>query len=148
MNEILVTTKATLTQYLMHWHRLSVDAALFLGTASITVATIAISRDNANIERSTIFFCLLLLISAVGTYLNSIMVKQVVLLRSIIQKIDEEQGLFDPGLLKTGDSIYPIEWRVPTSAWRDPIFRLTRFAVSFMPIVLAALVAWNALTTK
>lgn len=136
-NQILTGTKSTLSQYLIHWHRLSVDASLFIGTASVTVAGFAITRDVVTTKVAILCSLILVLLSLTGYFLREIINKQVLLLRGLIQKIDVEQGLFAEGMLSSGESLYPQEWIVQdTKNWNDPIFKFTLFTVVILPLVL------------
>jgi hypothetical protein len=138
---VLSTNQGILAQYLMHWHKLSVDAALFLGTGAVTITGIAISRDNVSMK--IVFPCVfvLLTLSMVGFFLRRIINAQIILLRSVIQKIDEENGVFSDDFLSNGGSLYPASWRQSEAAnWNDPIFKFTLFAMVGLPIFMSVVV--------
>lgn len=138
---VLATTQGILAQYLMHWHRLSVDASLFLGTGAVTITGIAISRDNVSWKIAAPCVFVLITLALVGFFLRKIINSQIILLRSTIQKIDEENGVFSDGFLSNGESLYPASWKQATpSEWNDPIFKLTFFTIVALPIFMSFVV--------
>ena len=145
-NAVLSTTQAILAQYLMHWHRLSVDASLFLGTGAVTITGIAISRDNVSMKIAVPCVLVLVTLSFVGFFLRRIINTQIMLLRSVIQKIDEENGVFGDGFLSNGESLYPASWRqADASKWNDPIFKFTMFTIVVLPLFMTIVVIAVAL---
>ncbi len=138
---VLTTTQVILAQYLMHWHRLSVDASLFLGTGAVTITGIAISRDSVTLKIAVPCVFILLTLATVGYFLRKVINTQIILLRSIVQKIDEENGVFSEGFLSNGESLYPATWKqVDGSEWNDPIFKLTLFTIVVLPVFLSLVV--------
>lgn len=140
-NTVLTTTQGILAQYLMHWHRLSVDASLFLGTGAVTITGIAISRENVSLKIAVSCVFVLITLAFVGYFLRRIINKQIILLRSVIQKIDEENGVFSDGFLNNGESLYPSSWKQSNAEeWNDPIFNFTLFTIVVLPVFMSTVV--------
>lgn len=143
---ILATSQGILAQYLMHWHRLSVDASLFLGTGAVTITGVAISRETVSMKIAITCASILVTLAIIGFFLRRIINKQVLLLRSVIQKIDEENGVFKDGFLSNGESLYPSGWKQSdASQWSDPIFKFTLFSIVILPLFMSAVVILVAL---
>src|SRR5262249_874686 len=133
---------AVLSSYLMHWHRLAVDASLFIATGSLTVAGFTLASANLDLRRGVVAIGLLLIIATGGAFILPVVLSHVRTLRGMIQKIDEENGVFEPGYLKSGEALYPIEWKTQrVETWDDPVAKLTAFAALVLPLALALTIA-------
>lgn len=131
-----------LAGYLMHWHRLAVDASLFTATGSLTITGFMLSADDLQWRKGVAAIVLLLLFAIGGGLISSEVHSHVCKLRGMIQKIDQEHGVFNDDFMSTGGPLYPKEWLVERpSAWTDPITVLTKFASVWLPVMLAAVVA-------
>ena len=135
--KVLDSVNLTVSSYLVHWHRLSVDAALVIITGIITISGFAFSRPNRS-DAGTVLICgVILFLTIIGFVGMSIIAKQVTLLCNINQSIDEARGLFEVGKYIEGKTIYPLEWNVKISSeWHDPIFKLLRIILVMVPLIL------------
>jgi hypothetical protein len=137
-NPALPALQAILSNYLMHWHKLAVDASLFIATGSLTIAGFTLTASELDGRRAAVAIGLLLLVAVGGAIITRIVHRHVRTLRGMIQKIDEENGVFELGFLRSGEALYPAEWRIKhENDWLDPITALTRFASIFLPVLLA-----------
>jgi hypothetical protein len=126
----------------MHWHKLAVDTSLFVATGSLTVAGFTLSSSDLDLRRGVVAIGLLVIIACGGAVVSKIVYNHVRTLRSIIQKIDEENGVFEAGFLRSGESLYPPTWRTARQElWSDPISSLTTFASLILPLLLASTIA-------
>ena len=140
--EQLSSIHQVLSAYLMHWHRLAVDSSLFIATGSLTVAGFTLSAANLDLRRGVVAVGLLVIIAIGGAFISRVVLSHVATLRGMIQKVDEENGVFEPGFLKSGEALYPLEWKTQkVERWSDPIATLTTFASLILPLILAALIA-------
>src|SRR5215470_2216363 len=143
--EQLASVHQVLSSYLMHWHRLAVDSSLFIATGSLTVAGFTLSASNLDLRRGAVAVGLLVVIAIGGAFISRVVLSHNRTLRGMIQKIDEENGVFEPGFLKSGEALYPAEWKTQkVEHWNDPIITLTTFASLALPLTLAALIAGYA----
>lgn len=141
-NPALPGIHAVLANYLMHWHKLAVDASLFVATGSLTVTGFTLSAETLDLRRGLVAIGLLAIIAGGGALVSGIVHTHVRTLRAMIQKIDEENGVFDQGFLKSGESLYPSDWRTAsTNVWNDPISSLTSFAAVILPLLLGVVIA-------
>jgi hypothetical protein len=133
---------AVLSGYLMHWHRLAVDSSLFIATGSLTVAGFTLSASTLDLRRAVVAIGLLVIIAAGGAFISRVVLSHVRVLRGMIEKIDEENGVFEPGYLKSGLPLYPPQWKAQkVEDWNDPIATLTTFASLVLPLTLAVIIA-------
>lgn len=140
---LIFDSKKTLVGYLMHWHRLSLDAALFFAVTGLTVfgfGVNSLSLDSNKVSAQVVLLLttvLTLLLAIFGFYFRRLINNQLLLLRRCIQDLDEELGLFKEGALTSGASIYPTAWRVSSEkAWQDPLFPVTTGTMVALPSAL------------
>lgn len=132
---------SVLVGYLMHWHRLSLDASLFFATASLTLTAVALSSETLTQEKALTMSLLLLIISISGSLVTRTTMKQMSALRSAIQKLDEEGGAFRIGAHVRNTTIYPDEWKLrKDEQWSDPIRPIVICSTVVLPLTLACVV--------
>jgi len=137
-DRILLDSRSILASYLVHWHRVSVDASLFIGTGSVTTVGFAVTREKLSLVTAICFCLVLIFLSVFGYFLRKLVNNQIIVIRGLIQNIDDDLGVFDQGFLKNGTSLYPSSWKATTSKhWNDPIFKFTLFSVVILPITLS-----------
>jgi hypothetical protein len=140
--EQISSIHGVLSSYLMHWHRLAVDASLFIATGALTVTGFTLSAARLDLRRGIVAVGLLVIIAIGGAFVSRVVLSHVRTLRGMIQKIDEENGVFEPGFLKSGEALYPPEWKTQkVERWSDPVATLTTFASLVLPLLLAAIIA-------
>jgi|GEM_PF-6196316 len=128
--------------YLMHWHRLFVDASLFIATGSLGVLALYASIDSPTPIQTFTVAAILVIVAAFGWIANRYIYGQICVIRGIIQRIDESNGAFDEDFDGPGTpSLYPPTWKVVASEeWHDPILRTAQFWIAAVPLVLACAV--------
>ncbi|SEN75636.1 hypothetical protein SAMN04488011_10668 [Palleronia pelagia] len=137
---------SVLVGYLMHWHRLSLDASLFFATASLTLTAVALSNSNLASERALTVSFMLIMIAVAGGVVTKTIMRQMMALRSAIQKLDEAGGAFSTGAHLKCSTVYPMHWKVPAEkTWHDPIKPIVLASTVLLPLALACMIIASAL---
>jgi hypothetical protein len=123
----------------MHWHRLFVDASLFIATGSLGVLALFASIQEPTVVQTGTVSSILLIMAGLGWAANRYIYRQICVIRGIIQRIDQRNGAFEGDFDGPGTaSLYPASWQVTSSEdWHDPILRAAQFWMAALPVFLA-----------
>ena len=126
--ETRLSIRGVIAMYAVYWHKLAVDAAIFITTGCIALAGFSLTRTDASRKTILSLAIVIVLLGWTGAALCRLIARQTSAHQRILVKLDTADGLFDSGVLIENDSVYPSQ--SPSGVMLAPLLMLIRSSAS------------------